>query len=71
MKRDIMAADDKSTGYGSMRASGLSDDIQAKIGSQLKSIYDNVLDEPVPDRIAGLLRQLERASEAESKRGQD
>ena len=49
MKRDIMADDDDSR----VARSGFDEDIQAKIGSQLKSIYDTVLDEPVPDRIAG------------------
>ncbi|WP_321500044.1 NepR family anti-sigma factor [Breoghania sp.] len=47
---------------------GFSDDIQSKIGTQLKSIYDSVLDEPVPDRIAMLLQQLEEASPADSGR---
>ncbi|MDJ0931056.1 NepR family anti-sigma factor [Breoghania sp.] len=31
----------------------------------MKSIYDNVLDEPVPDRIARLLEQLEEADSAD------
>ena len=57
MKRDVMAdRDDRRSDR-----SGFSEDIQAKIGNQLKSIYDTVLDEPVPDRIAGLLKQLEQA----------
>jgi len=34
-------------------------DIQAKIGQQLRSYYDTLI-EPTPDRFADLLRQLER-----------
>ncbi len=33
-------------------------DIQAKIGQQLRSYYDTLI-EPTPDRFADLLRQLE------------
>jgi hypothetical protein len=34
-------------------------DIQAKIGQQLRSYYDTLI-EPTPDRFAELLRQLEK-----------
>jgi hypothetical protein len=34
-------------------------DIQAKIGQQLRSYYDTLI-EPTPDRFADLLRQLEK-----------
>ncbi len=64
MKRDVMADEDNLRRQGI----GFSDDIQSKIGTQLKSIYDSVLDEPVPDRIAMLLQQLEEASPADSGR---
>ena len=67
MKRDIMADDDDSR----VARSGFDEDIQAKIGSQLKSIYDTVLDEPVPDRIAGLLKQLEMATASDTNRGKE
>ncbi|WP_245926658.1 NepR family anti-sigma factor [Breoghania corrubedonensis] len=56
---------------GRSERSGFSEDIQAKIGNQLKSIYDSVLDEPVPDRIAGLLKQLEQAGETSKNRGRE
>jgi hypothetical protein len=36
-------------------------DIQAKIGQQLRSYYDTLI-EPTPDRFADLLRQLEKPS---------
>ena len=34
-------------------------DIQSKIGQQLRSYYDTLI-EPTPDRFADLLRQLEK-----------
>jgi hypothetical protein len=38
---------------------GLGRDIQAKIGQQLRSYYDTLI-EPTPDKFANLLRQLEK-----------
>lgn len=37
----------------------LTSELQAQIGRRLKAHYDNVLSEPVPDRFAELLAQLE------------
>lgn len=34
-------------------------DIQSKIGEQLRSIYDDVISQGVPDRFADLLKRLE------------
>jgi hypothetical protein len=39
-------------------------DIQAKIGQQLRSYYDTLI-EPTPDRFADLLSQLENRSKKE------
>jgi hypothetical protein len=39
-------------------------DIQAKIGQQLRSYYDTLL-EPTPDRFVDLLRQLEQPDKKE------
>jgi hypothetical protein len=36
-------------------------DIQAKIGQQLRSYYDSLV-EPTPDRFADLLRQLDESN---------
>lgn len=33
--------------------------IQARIGEQLRSMYDELLQQPVPDRFADLLRKLD------------
>lgn len=41
-------------------------DIQAKIGQQLRSYYDTLL-EPTPDRFADLLRQLEKPGKESSE----
>jgi hypothetical protein len=38
---------------------GLGRDVQAKIGQQLRSYYDGLI-EPTPDRFVELLRQLEK-----------
>jgi hypothetical protein len=43
---------------------GLGRDIQAKIGQQLRSYYDTLI-EPTPDRFADLLRQLENPGKKE------
>jgi hypothetical protein len=40
-------------------------DIQAKIGQQLRSYYDSLV-EPTPDRFADLLRQLDKPRSKES-----
>jgi len=49
-------------------ASGLNREIQAKIGQQLRAIYDDVVQEGVPDRFAELLKQLDSTSD-EGKSG--
>jgi hypothetical protein len=38
----------------------LNRDIQTKIGQQLRAIYDDVVDQGVPDRFVDLLRNLDR-----------
>jgi hypothetical protein len=38
----------------------LNREVQAKIGQQLRAIYDDVVQEGVPDRFAELLKQLDR-----------
>ncbi len=48
--------------------SGLNREIQAKIGQQLRAMYDDVVQEGVPDRFVSLLRQLD---EPESKPSTD
>lgn len=38
----------------------LNREIQTKIGQQLRAIYDDVVDQGVPDRFVDLLRNLDR-----------
>jgi Anti-sigma factor NepR len=40
-------------------------DVQSKIGQQLRTMYDNVVNEGVPDRFAEMLRQLDEQKSAE------
>ena len=42
--------------------SGLGRDIQVKIGQQLRAMYDDVIQEGVPDRFADLLRRIDKQS---------
>jgi hypothetical protein len=35
-------------------------DVQSKIGQQLRSMYDNVVSEGVPNRFSEMLRQLDQ-----------
>jgi hypothetical protein len=43
--------------------SGLNREIQAKIGQQLRAMFDEVVQEGVPERFASLLRQLDAPAE--------
>ena len=43
------------------KSGGLDRQIQAKIGQQLRSMYDDVVDQGVPDRFAELLKKLDGA----------
>jgi hypothetical protein len=39
---------------------GLEPELQAHIGRQLRAMYNEVVNEPVPDRLLRLLKELER-----------
>lgn len=43
------------------------DEIQAQIGKQLRAMYDNVLSEPIPDRLVELLIQLDDIQISENR----
>lgn len=45
------------------RSGGLDRQIQAKIGNQLRSMYDDVVDQGVPDRFVELLKKLDGAKD--------
>jgi hypothetical protein len=40
-------------------------DIQAKIGQQLRALYDDVVNQGVPDRFANLLDRLDKTDDKE------
>jgi hypothetical protein len=42
-------------------------DIQAKIGQQLRALYDDVVNQGVPDRFADLLSRLDKPDDKESR----
>ena len=43
----------------SRKQGGLNPEIQARIGHQLRAMYDDVVRQGVPDRFAELIRQLD------------
>jgi hypothetical protein len=43
------------------KEASLGREIQAKIGQQLRAVYDDVVNQGVPDRFAELLKQLEQS----------
>jgi hypothetical protein len=44
------------------RSGGLDRQVQAKIGQQLRAMYDDVVEQGVPDRFAELLKKLDSGS---------
>jgi hypothetical protein len=50
------------------RKSGGKADVADQIGLGLRSVYDDVLSQPVPDRFFDLLRQLERVGGSQLKK---
>ena len=66
--------DAKSTGPSSQMEAGsnpgkteakLGRDIQAKIGQQLRALYDDVVNQGVPDRFTELLNRLDKQDDKE------
>ena len=45
----------------------LSSEIQGKIGQQLRKIYDDMVNQGVPDRFADLLSRLDKPNDGESR----
>lgn len=66
MTKKQMSATD--TGAAAERGSATLDPrLQAHIGRQLKSMYDEYLSEPVPDHLIELLEKLDRIPSADKK----
>lgn len=49
------------------RTGGLDRQIQAKIGQQLRAMYDDVVEQGVPDRFADLLKKLDSAGKRDDQ----
>jgi Anti-sigma factor NepR len=47
---------------GSGRGKGVDPKIQQAIGKHLRTVYDDVINEPVPDKFMELLEKLERST---------
>ena len=50
------------------RAAKLGRDIQAKLGQQLRAMYDEVVNQGVPERFAQLINRLDEQGERERQR---
>lgn len=68
-KRSAAVARDMRTEQASEASEpGLDRAIQARIGDNLRAMYDNLLQQPVPDRFKDLLGQLENSKEGKEQR---
>jgi hypothetical protein len=56
--------------YPSAGEAAMEPELQAFIGRQLQATYDEVLNEPVPDRFLELLRKLEQDKPGPDKAGE-
>ena len=60
-RRGMINRSDQSALETEARTTGsLGPELQAHIGRQLRSLYDEVLKEPVPDHLRALLAELEK-----------
>ncbi|WP_268926557.1 NepR family anti-sigma factor [Methylobrevis albus] len=59
----------KSEGEGKRRQPALPADAQHVIGEKLKAMYDEVVRQPVPDRFAQLLAELDGAAAGNTASG--
>jgi hypothetical protein len=62
------AAADEKMGAPCPKNAGSKPEIADQIGLQLRSVYDDILAQPVPGRFLDLLRQLEGSSESRSSK---
>ena len=61
------AADKAEPRMKSPSTARLGRDVQSKIGQQLRSMYDDVVKEGVPDRFKDMLRQLDNPDDTSSE----
>ena len=62
-KRSAVALSRPSLGAPDSAGPGLDRAVQARIGDNLRAMYDELLQQPVPDRFRDLLGQLEQPRE--------
>ena len=68
-KRSLAAAPEASLSTAKPTGEpGLDRAIQSRIGDNLRAMYDELLQQPVPDRFRDLLGELEKTRSAEQKR---
>jgi hypothetical protein len=64
---DMNAAAESTQGtFGLPKGAMMEADLQAHIGRQLRAVYDEVVNEPVPDRFLELLEELARKKSEEA-----
>ena len=73
-KRSLAAAPEASLSTAKPTGEpGLDRAIQSRIGDQLRAMYDELMQQPVPDRFRDLLEQLEKSNRSkvnEADKGQ-
>lgn len=57
---------DKTGGTGGPDAS-LNQEARARIGQKLKDYYQDIVNEPIPDRLRGLIEELQRREQSETR----
>jgi Anti-sigma factor NepR len=68
-KRSLAAAPEASLSTAKPAGEpGLDRAIQSRIGDNLRAMYDELLQQPVPDRFRDLLGELDKTRSAEQKR---
>jgi Anti-sigma factor NepR len=68
-KRSLAAAPEASLSTAKPTGEpGLDRAIQSRIGDNLRAMYDELLQQPVPDRFRDLLGELDKTRSAEQKR---
>jgi hypothetical protein len=64
-------AGERKPGTPAQRDKRLPDKTTQRIGEELKSFYDGLVSEPLPDRFVQLLQQLEQREKAGGKKSPD
>jgi hypothetical protein len=59
---------EKKVGGACPKSAGSKPEISDQIGVQLRSVYDDILAQPVPGRFLDLLRQLERSTDSRASK---